>query len=112
MTLGEEFGAGPGLRVALLGSPAFDPSIEQMALTLAHGGSLVVMTDAVRESPPAFWDTLAQQRVHACWTVPRRFLAELLEDVPGARLTIWSLGGEACRGVAQEIGARARRAGG
>ena len=65
-----------------LGSVAFDPSIEQMALALAHGGSLVVMTDAVRESPPAFWDTLARHRVNLLTCTPS-FLASVLGDAAG-----------------------------
>ncbi len=63
LTLGADFGAGPGFRVALLSSPAFDPSIEQMALPLAHGASIVVISDTVRESPAAFWDYVGRNGV-------------------------------------------------
>ena len=63
LTLGEDFGAGPRLRMALLTSSAFDPSIEQALLPLAHGGSIVVIGDAVRDAPPRFWETLARHNV-------------------------------------------------
>jgi non-ribosomal peptide synthetase component F len=50
ITLGQEFGAAPGFRIALLSSCAFDPSIEQATLPLVHGASIVVIDDATRES--------------------------------------------------------------
>ena len=63
VTLGADFGAGPGLRAALLSSSAFDPAIEQAALPLAHGGAVIVISDTMRETPRAFWAALAQHNV-------------------------------------------------
>ena len=58
-----DFGAGPDLRVALLSSPGFDPSIEQATLPLVHGASIVVISDATRESPARFWDYVERKKV-------------------------------------------------
>ena len=63
LTLGMDFGAGPDLRVALLSSPGFDPSIEQATLPLVHGASIVVISDAARESPARFWDYVERKKV-------------------------------------------------
>ena len=63
LTLGMDFGAGPDLRVALLSSPGFDPSIEQATLPLVHGASIVVISDATRESPARFWDYVERKKV-------------------------------------------------
>src|SRR6202040_4419170 len=40
-TLGRRFGVGPGFGYALLANPVFDPSVEQIAVPLAHGGRVV-----------------------------------------------------------------------
>ncbi|MGZ9093125.1 MAG: non-ribosomal peptide synthetase, partial [Rhodoplanes sp.] len=82
LTLGEEFGAGSGLRVALLSSAGFDPSIEQAMLPLAHGGAIVVISDPVRESPRLFWDALARTKVNLLTCTPS-FLAGVIPDAPG-----------------------------
>ena len=93
-TLGADFGAGPALRVALLSSSAFDPAIEQAALPLAHGGAVVVISDAVRETPRAFWEALAQHNVTLVTCTPS-FFAGVLEDAPaGAGVAHVVLGGE------------------
>ena len=63
LTLGADFGAGPGFRMALLSSPAFDPSIEQATLPLAHGASIVIVSDAIRQSPSRFWDYVRRREV-------------------------------------------------
>ena len=63
LTLGMDFGAGPNLRVALLSSPGFDPSIEQATLPLVHGASIIVISDATRESPARFWDYVERKKV-------------------------------------------------
>ena len=43
-------------RMAFLASIAFDPSIEQATLPLIHGGSLVIIGDANRDSAIQFWN--------------------------------------------------------
>ena len=52
LTLRRGFRSGPGVRWALLSSSAFDPSIEQATLPLVHGASVVVISEAIGESPP------------------------------------------------------------
>ncbi|MGZ3282743.1 MAG: amino acid adenylation domain-containing protein, partial [Xanthobacteraceae bacterium] len=63
LTLGADFGAAHGLRVALLSSPSFDPSIEQATLPLVHGAAIVVISDALRASPAQFWDYVERKKV-------------------------------------------------
>jgi non-ribosomal peptide synthetase component F len=55
--------AAPAAERALLSSCAFDPSIEQMTVPLAHGASIVIISDAVRDSPHQFSEHLARQKV-------------------------------------------------
>src|SRR5262249_31304675 len=43
LTLGADFGAGPGYRIAVVSSSAFDPSIEQVTLPLVHGAAIVII---------------------------------------------------------------------
>jgi amino acid adenylation domain-containing protein len=63
LTLGADFGAAHGLRVALLSSPGFDPSIEQATLPLVHGAAIVVISDTLRASPAQFWDYVERKKV-------------------------------------------------
>src|SRR5262249_30752763 len=63
VTLGQEFGIGPAVRVALISSCTFDPSIEQAMVPLVHGASVVVISDAVRESPHQLWEQLLRENV-------------------------------------------------
>ena len=62
-TLAADFGVGPGFRIAHLTSCGFDPSIEQATLALVHGGSVVIIGDAIRENLPVSSGTT--------WLVPR-----------------------------------------
>src|SRR6185369_3357509 len=73
ITLGQEFGAAPGFRIALLSSCGFDPSIEQATLPLVHGASIVVIDDATRESPHQLWEQLIQQQVNLLNCTPSFF---------------------------------------
>jgi amino acid adenylation domain-containing protein len=94
LTLGADFEAGPGFRMALLSSPAFDPSIEQMALPLAHGASIVVVSDEVRASPARFWDYIERMRVDLLNCTPS-LLESLISSAPdGFSLRHLVLGGE------------------
>ena len=94
LTLGPEFGAGPGFRIALLSSPAFDPSIEQMALPLAHGASIVVISDTIRESPEGFWGYVRHKGVDLLNCTPS-LLESLISSAPdGVSLRHLVLGGE------------------
>jgi pristinamycin I synthase 3 and 4 len=94
LTLGADFKAGPGFRMALLSSPAFDPSIEQMALPLAHGASVVVVSDEVRASPARFWDYIGRARVDLLNCTPS-LLESLIPSAPdGFSLRHLVLGGE------------------
>src|SRR5262245_34546136 len=94
LTLGADLQAGPGFRVALLSSPAFDPSIEQMALPLAHGASIVVVSDEVRAAPARFWDYIGRKRVDLLNCTPS-LLESLISSAPdGFSLRHLVLGGE------------------
>ncbi|MDX6523295.1 MAG: hypothetical protein QOI17_808, partial [Gaiellales bacterium] len=106
LTLGKDFGAGPGFRIALLSSSAFDPSIEQMTLPLVHGASIVVISDAIRESPDEFWDHVGRKKVHLLNCTP-----SLLDSIVGsapdnASLHHLVLGGEAFTNELQQEIAR------
>src|SRR6202171_797553 len=63
LTLGQDFGAAPGFRTALLSSCAFDPSIEQITVPLVHGASVIIISDAIRESAHQFWANVDHQKV-------------------------------------------------
>ena len=94
LTLGADFGAGPCLRVALLSSPAFDPSIEQVTLPLVHGASIVIISDAVRESPQQFWNYVARTQVALLNCTPSLF-ENLMSSAPDrSSLRHLVLGGE------------------
>jgi nonribosomal peptide synthetase DhbF len=93
-TLGPYFGIGPDFRIALLSSVAFDPSIEQITLPLIHGATIVIVSDAVRESPAQFWHYVAGNLVNLVNCVPS-FLASLVHEAPSPlRLDHLLLGGE------------------
>ena len=51
LSLAQDFNVGDSFRSALIISCAFDASIEQTMLPLIGGGTAVVISDAVRESP-------------------------------------------------------------
>src|SRR6185312_458710 len=85
VTLGEEFGARPGFRIALISSPAFDPSIEQATLPLVHGASIVVVDDETRESPHELWSLLREQKVDLLNCTPS-FFETILADAPRGTL--------------------------
>ena len=95
LTLGQDFGAAPGFRTALLSSCAFDPSIEQITVPLVHGASIVIISDAVRDSPHQFWEHLARQKVDFLNCTPS-LLESIVESAPAdASLRHLVLGGEA-----------------
>ena len=83
LTLGEKFGARPGFRVSLLSSSGFDPSIEQAALPLVHGASIVVVSDAIRDFPSRFWDYIERTNVNLLDCVPS-YLAGIIGSAPDA----------------------------
>src|SRR5205085_9827310 len=93
LTLGAEFGAGPRFRVALVSSAAFDPSIEQITLPLAHGGTTIVVREALRASPLEFWDYLARNNVDLLNCTPS-LVESLISSAPhGFSLRHLVLGG-------------------
>src|SRR4051794_5064632 len=95
LTLGQDFGAAPGFRTALLSSCAFDPSIEQITVPLVHGASIVIISDAVRDSPHQFWEHLARQKVDLLNCTPS-LLESIVESAPAdTSLRHLVLGGEA-----------------
>src|SRR4029077_6825302 len=95
ITLGQEFGAAPGVRIALLSSCSFDPSIEQATLPLVHGASIVLIDDATRESPHQLWEQLLQQKVNLLNCTPS-FFESVRRDAPQTTsLKHLVLGGEA-----------------
>src|SRR4029077_2641513 len=94
-TLGPYFGIGLDYRIALLSSVAFDPSIEQITLPLIHGATIVVVSEAIRQSPAQFWDYVTQTRLNLINCVPS-FITSIFHEAPS---TVWLdhllLGGEA-----------------
>src|SRR5205085_11040287 len=54
-TLSDVLGAGRGLRMALMTSIAFDPSIEQAMLPLSLGGTVVVVPTTTLEAGDCLW---------------------------------------------------------
>src|SRR5262249_39779338 len=61
VTLARSFDVKPGFRSALLISCAFDAALEQTLLPLVGGGAAVVISDAVRDSPPDFWQEVSRR---------------------------------------------------
>src|SRR5258708_4740873 len=61
---------GSSFRSALVISCAFDASIEQTLLPLIGGGTAVVISDAIRESPAQFWHQLIRDDVTFMSCVP------------------------------------------
>src|SRR5216684_4189600 len=93
--LARDFEVGPGFRAALLISCGFDASIEQAMLPLIGGGTAVVVSDAVRESPAQFWRQLERDNITFVSCVPS-YLETVLRSAPAdASLDHLALGGEA-----------------
>src|SRR5262249_8745078 len=80
-TLGKDFEAAPGFRIALLSSSAFDPSIDQPTMPLVHGASIVVISDMVRESPAQFWNEVSRQKVNLLNCTPS-LLESIIRSAP------------------------------
>ncbi len=99
LALGRDFDVDERFRAALLISSAFDPSIEQALLPLMGGGAAVVVSDAVRESPVAFWQQVKRDGITFVSCVPSFFesvLARRSARTPA--LDHLALGGEAFTG--------------
>ncbi|MFH9180245.1 AMP-binding protein [Streptomyces albogriseolus] len=58
-----EIGARPRRRVAWFAPVAFDVSLQEITCTLASGGTLTVVPDAIRASPGALLAWLAEHRI-------------------------------------------------
>jgi amino acid adenylation domain-containing protein len=95
LTLGARYGIGEGFGYAMLAAQAFDSSIAQIAVPLAHGGRVVIFDEASRTSPTAFWTLAMREQVNLIPCVPA-FLASVLDACPaGLRLDHLVVGGEA-----------------
>jgi amino acid adenylation domain-containing protein/non-ribosomal peptide synthase protein (TIGR01720 family)/FkbM family methyltransferase len=95
LTLGEDFGASPAFRSALVISPAFDASVEQILLPLVHGGAAVIVSGSARQSPVEFWQQMKRDRVTFLSCVPS-YLESIIHEAPSdASLEHVALGGEA-----------------
>src|SRR4029077_6533704 len=93
-TFGPYFRIALDCRIALLSSVAFDPSIEQITLPLIHGAMIVVVSEAIRESPARFWDYAVQEGVNLINCVPS-FLTSIIHEAPRTvHLDHLLLGGE------------------
>src|SRR5262249_17615863 len=95
LSLAQDFNVGSSFRSALIISCAFDASIEQTMLPLVGGGTAVVISDAVRESPSQFWHRLIREKVSFVSCVPS-YLDAIIRSAPAN--TSWqhlALGGEA-----------------
>src|SRR5262245_37041322 len=94
LTLGQRFEVGISFRSALAISCAFDASIEQAMLPLITGGAVVVISDAIRESPSQFWQELIRNDVTFMSCVPS-YLESILHGAPdNTSLQHLVLGGE------------------
>src|SRR5262252_4512972 len=94
LTLGRDFNVGSSFRSALVISCAFDASIEQALLPLIGGGTAVVISDAIRESPAQFWHQLIRDDVTFMSCVPS-YLESVIPGAPdNAALHHLVLGGE------------------
>src|SRR6059058_5861518 len=107
LTLGEDFNVGGSFRSALVISSAFDASIEQTLVPLVGGGAVVVISDAIRESPAQVWQQLIRNDLTFMSCVPS-YLESIIGDAPeNASLQHLVLGGEAfASAFAKEISRR------
>src|SRR5439155_315238 len=103
----EDFNVGGRFRSALVISSAFDASIEQTLVPLVGGGAVVVISDAIRESPAQVWQQLIRNDVTFMSCVPS-YLESIIGDAPeNASLQHLVLGGEVfASAFAKEISRR------
>ncbi|MGJ4952834.1 non-ribosomal peptide synthase/polyketide synthase [Bradyrhizobium sp. HKCCYLS20291] len=95
VALRDDFAVGADFRSALVISSAFDAAIEQTLLPLVGGGAAIIVSNATREQPAAFWQQMVCDRVTFMSCVPS-FLGSVLAGAPnGLRLQHLALGGEA-----------------
>ena len=95
IALRDDFAVGRDFRSALVISSAFDAAIEQTLLPLVGGGAAIIVGDATREQPTAFWRQVVCDRVTFMSCVPS-FLGSMLPMAPaGLGLRHLALGGEA-----------------
>ena len=95
LALGREFGVDQQFRAALFISCSFDAAIEQTLLPFMGGGAAVVISDAVRELPAAFWRQINQTAVTFISCVPSYLETMLVERPERVSLRHLALGGEA-----------------
>src|SRR5438105_3404725 len=107
LTLREDFNVGGRFRSALVISSAFDASIEQTLVPLMRGGAVVVISEAIRESPSQVWQQLIRNDVTFMSCVPS-YLESIIGDAPeNASLQHLVLGGEVfASAFAKEISRR------
>ncbi|TDV41042.1 non-ribosomal peptide synthetase [Actinophytocola oryzae] len=100
----DEFGVGPGSRVAQWAAPGYDASLVETFATLAAGATLCPVPDRIRPNPEKMVGWLADQRITLFQTVPS-FAREILRATVAAdaasslvALDHVLLAGEALRG--------------
>ncbi len=81
-------------RAALLASIAFDASLAQVLLPLAHGGSVLVLDEQERVYPERVWQRLCAADVNLLDCTPSWLLAMLERDPTGFNPERIVLGGE------------------
>ncbi len=86
---------GPGTRAVMLGSIAFDATLAQVLLPLAHGGSLLILDEPTRLAPHRFWAALREARVNLLDVTPSLLNVLLQVEPVGVPLKRLVLGGEA-----------------
>ncbi|HEX4113206.1 MAG TPA: AMP-binding protein, partial [Stellaceae bacterium] len=97
ISLGRKFCIHPGFRSAWLAPASFDPSIEQIALPLTHGGCLVVLSEEALTTPQTFWAEIGASRLDLLNCVPS-LIESFIEAAPtGFALPALLLGGEEFR---------------
>ncbi len=74
----------PGARVLQNAPLSFDVSVQELFATLADGGTLVLIDEALRRDPPALRRFLAEQRIARLFLTP--VLLYRLAELPGPPL--------------------------
>src|SRR5437764_1272238 len=107
LAMREQTGVARRDRLMAVTTLAFDISALELFLPLIHGGAVVVISDAIRESPAQVWQQLIRNDVTFMSCVPS-YLESIIGDAPeNASLQHLVLGGEVFASVfAKEISRR------
>ncbi|MDN4076638.1 amino acid adenylation domain-containing protein [Paenibacillus polymyxa] len=87
------------LRHILMAPFTFDPSVQQIFLPLATGGTLYLVPKEAKNDPSAFWGLVRKERINVLNTVPS-LMEVLLEQAPDIEhpFAFIIMAGEVCSG--------------